>query len=103
LILVDVMSSFGVHGGIVEQALDDIGLTLNKNAIPNDTEPPFRPSGIRLGTPALTTRGLKEADMETLAEWMLLAIENRENKAKLEQIHAEVIKFARKFPLPSDK
>jgi glycine hydroxymethyltransferase len=103
LILVDVMSSFGVHGGIVEQALDDIGLTLNKNAIPNDTEPPFRPSGIRLGTPALTTRGLKEQDMETLAEWMLQAIKNRENKAKLEQIHAEVIKFARKFPLPSDK
>jgi glycine hydroxymethyltransferase len=103
LILTDVMNSFGVHGGIVEKALDDIGLTANKNAIPNDPEPPFRPSGLRLGTPAMTTRGLVETDMEQIAEWMLAAIENRENQAKLDEIHSEVIEFARKFPLPSDK
>jgi glycine hydroxymethyltransferase len=102
LILVDVMASFGLHGGVVEEALDKIGLTLNKNAIPDDTEPPFRPSGIRLGTPALTTRGLTEKDMPTLAEWMLQAIKNRENPAKLAEIHAKVTEFARKFPLPSD-
>ncbi len=103
LILADVMSSFGVHGGIVEKALDDIGLTLNKNAIPDDPEPPFRPSGIRLGTPAMTTRGLKEKDMGQIAEWMKLAIENRDNEAELAKLHDEVIEFALKFPLPSDK
>lgn len=103
LILTDVKSSFGVHGGIVEKALDDIGLTANKNAIPNDLEPPFRPSGLRLGTPAMTTRGLKEGDMEKIAQWMLAAIENRDNTTELSKIHAEVIKFAKKFPLPSDK
>jgi glycine hydroxymethyltransferase len=103
LILVDVETSFGVHGGIVEEILDKIGLTLNKNAIPDDPLPPFRPSGIRLGTPAITTRGLKEKDMETLAEWMLQAVINRENPTKLAEIHAEVTEFARQFPLPSDK
>ncbi|MCL2037582.1 serine hydroxymethyltransferase [Candidatus Saccharibacteria bacterium] len=103
LILTDVMSSFGVHGGIVENALDAIGLTANKNAIPDDPEPPFRPSGLRLGTPAMTTRGLVEKDMEQIATWMLAAIENRDNATQLEKIHAEVKKFARQFPLPSDK
>jgi len=103
LILADVMSSFGVHGGIVEEVLDKIGLTLNKNAIPDDPEPPFRPSGIRLGTPALTTRGLKEKDMAQLAEWMKLAIDQRDDAAKLEKLRAEVKKFARQFPLPSDR
>jgi glycine hydroxymethyltransferase len=103
LILADVMSSFGIHGGIVEKVLDDIGLTLNKNAIPDDPEPPFRPSGIRLGTPAMTTRGLIEKDMEQIAEWMKLAIDNRDNSTKLDSIRGEVKKFAKQFPLPSDK
>ncbi|MCL2280897.1 serine hydroxymethyltransferase [Candidatus Saccharibacteria bacterium] len=103
LILTDVMSSFGVHGGIVEKVLDDIGLTLNKNAIPNDPEPPFRPSGIRLGTPAITTRGLMEKDMEKIAEWMKLAIDNRDNPTMIKKLRAEVQQFARQFPLPSDK
>ena len=103
LILADVKASFGVHGGIVEKALDDIGLTANKNAIPNDPEPPFRPSGLRLGTPAMTTRGLVESDMEQIAEWMLAAIEHRDDAAKLSEIHDEVIALARQFPLPSDK
>ena len=103
LILADVMSSFGVHGGIVEEVLDKIGLTLNKNAIPDDPEPPFRPSGIRLGTPAMTTRGLVEKDMKQIAEWMLTAIENRDDEKTLTKLRAEVTKFARQFPLPSDK
>ena len=103
LILTDVKSSFGAHGGIVEKALDEIGLTANKNAIPNDPEPPFRPSGLRLGTPAMTTRGLVESDMDQIAEWMLAAIENRDDATKLSKIHDEVIALARKFPLPSDK
>ncbi|MDR2524057.1 MAG: serine hydroxymethyltransferase, partial [Candidatus Nomurabacteria bacterium] len=103
LILADVMSSFGVHGGVVESVLDEIGLTLNKNAIPDDPEPPFRPSGIRLGTPAITTRGLVESDMEQIAEWMLRAIDARDNPDELAKLRAEVTTFARKFPLPSDR
>ena len=78
-------------------------MTANKNAIPDDTEPPFRPSGLRLGTPAMTTRGLKESDMEKVAEWMLQAIESRDDIEKLSDLHDEVVEFARQFPLPSDK
>lgn len=103
LILADIKSSFGLDGNDAEAALDAIGLTLNKNTIPDDTLPPFRPSGIRLGTPAITTRGLKEADMARLAEWMRLAITLRDDPAKLAEIKKEVIAFASDFPLPSDQ
>jgi glycine hydroxymethyltransferase len=102
LILADVYSSFGVHGGIVEEALDAIGLTLNKNAIPDDTQPRFTPSGIRLGTPAITTRGLKENDMAQIALWMKQAIDAREDKLALAKLHEEVKTFALQYPLPSD-
>lgn len=102
LILADVHKSFGIDGSVAEVALDKIGLTLNKNATPDDTLPPFRPSGIRLGTPALTTRGLREEHMPQLAEWMKLAIDNRDNATELEKLRAEVVTFARQFPLPSD-
>ena len=70
LILADIHSSFGIDGKEAEIAMDKIGLTLNANAIPDDPLPRFRPSGIRLGTPAVTTRGAKEDDMEKIAEWM---------------------------------
>ena len=103
LILCDVYKSFGIDGNIAETALDHIGLTLNKNAVPDDTLPPFRPSGIRLGTPAMTTRGMVEDDMERIAEWMLLAIKSRDDASKLDELRAEVEQFAAKFPLPSDK
>ena len=103
LILADVMVSFGLHGGEVEETLDKIGLNLNKNAIPDDSLPPFRPSGIRLGTPAITTRGLKEKDMETVAEWMLKAINNRKDDKILNKLSNEVKEFSLQFPLPSDK
>lgn len=102
LILTDVYKSFGIDGKIAEEAMDAIGLTLNKNSVPDDTLPPFRPSGIRLGTPALTTRGLKEKDMAQIAKWMKQAIDAREDTAKLKALHEEVKKFALKFPLPSD-
>lgn len=102
LILADMNASFGIDGKVAEEALDKVGLNLNKNSVPNDTLPPFRPSGIRLGTPAITTRGLKEKDMVTIAEWMKQAIDNREDDKKLAAIHNEVIAFSRKFPLPSD-
>jgi glycine hydroxymethyltransferase len=103
LILADVYKSFGIDGNVAESALDDIGLTLNKNAVADDPLPPFRPSGIRLGTPAITTRGLKEEHMEQIAEWMKQAIDNRDNPDVLIKLHEEVISFCQKFPLPSDQ
>ena len=103
LILINMMASRGINGKVAEEVLDQIGLTTNKNAIPADPEPPFRPSGLRLGTPAVTTRGLVEEDMSRLAEWIDRAIANRDNEAKLVELHAEVTAFARQYPLPSDK
>lgn len=103
LILINMMASRGINGKVAEEVLDQIGLTTNKNAIPADPEPPFRPSGLRLGTPAVTTRGLVEGDMSRLAEWIDRAIANRDNEAKLVELHAEVTAFARQYPLPSDK
>ena len=80
--------------GIHERAL---------GVIPDDPLPPFRPSGIRLGTPALTTRGLTEEHMAQLADWMLAAIQARNDESKLASIKGEVVEFARQYPLPSDK
>ncbi|MBP7018626.1 serine hydroxymethyltransferase [Candidatus Saccharibacteria bacterium] len=102
LMLADVWSSFGVGGKEAEQTLDKIGLTLNKNSIAGDTRKPFDPSGIRLGTPAITTRGFMEEDMEQIAIWMKSAIENRRDDKKLESLHAEVKDYCLGFPIPSD-
>lgn len=102
LILIDIYASFGIDGKVAERAMDAIGLTLNANSIPNDTLSMFAPSGIRLGTPAVTSRGMKEAEMEKIAEWMELAIKYREDSKKLAEIKKEVADFARNFPLPSD-
>jgi glycine hydroxymethyltransferase len=103
LILADVNESFGIDGKVAEEALDKIGLNLNKNSVADDPLPPFRPSGIRLGTPAITTRGLKEDDMATIAEWMKQAIDARDDDATLATLRKEVETFALKFPLPSDQ
>ena len=102
LILADVNKSFGLDGKVVEEVLDRIGLTLNKNSVADDPLPPFRPSGIRLGTPALTTRGLIESDMAQLAEWMKQAVDAREDETRIATLRAEVTAFASKFPLPSE-
>lgn len=102
LILADVYKSFEIDGKVAEIALDKIGLTLNANSIADDPLPPFRPSGIRLGTPALTTRGLKEEHMAQIADWMKQAIDAREDEVKLAAIRDEVVAFAQQFPLPSD-
>ena len=103
LILADVYKSFGIDGKVAEEALDKIGLTLNKNSVADDPLPPFRPSGIRLGTPAVTTRGLVEKDMETIAEWIKQAIDNREDETILSKLREEVKTFSLQYPLPSDK
>lgn len=100
LILADVYKSFGVDGKRVEVALDAIGLTLNANAVPDDTLPMFRPSGIRLGTPAATTRGLGENDMEQIAAWMKQAIDARDNSELLAALRDEVRVYLERFPLP---
>ena len=102
LILVDVYSSFGIDGKAAERAMDKIGLTLNANSIPNDKLSMFTPSGIRLGTPAITSRGMKEEQMGQIAEWMRFAIKNRDNPKELAKVKKEVADFARLFPLPSD-
>ena len=93
LILADIYSSFGIDGKEAEIAMDKIGLTLNANAIPNDSLTRFRPSGIRLGTPAVTTRGAKDADMEKIAEWMKQAINHRDSEERLNKLRQEVKHF----------
>lgn len=102
LIQADIKTSFGFDGREAQIVLDKIGLSANCNAIPNDTLPPFRPSGLRLGTPAITTRGLKESDMALVAEWMQKALTSHSDDKELQTLHAEVVDFARQFPLPSD-
>lgn len=107
LILVDIMSSFGVDGKTYERALDRIGLTLNANAIPNDTMPRFTPSGVRLGTPAITSRGLDEKDMIKIADWMLeiakICADKRQDAVTDSRLREEVRKMALAHPLPSEK
>ena len=93
LILADIHSSFGIDGKEAEIAMDKIGLTLNANAIPDDPLPRFRPSGIRLGTPAITTRGAKEDDMKKIAEWMKQSIDSRNNDEILAKLRKEVVEF----------
>jgi glycine hydroxymethyltransferase len=98
LILVDVFSK-GMYGSEAESALGAAGITVNKNAIPYDTNPPMKPSGIRIGTPALTTRGMKEAEMKVIAGWIAEALEHRNDAAKLAEIRGKVGEMAEEFPL----
>ncbi len=98
LMLVDVFEK-GILGSEAEAALGKAGITVNKNAIPYDTNPPLKPSGIRVGTPALTTRGMKEAEMRQIATWIGQALEKRNDDVALERIRGEVAELANKFPL----
>lgn len=100
LIQIDMMASFKIDGRQAQELFDEVGLTTNCNAIPNDPLPPFRPSGLRIGTPAVTTRGLKQSDMSILADWMDRAIKNRTDKNTLTALHSEVKEFTKNFPLP---
>lgn len=101
LILANVQNSFGINGKVAEETLDKIGLTLNKNSVPDDPNPPFKPSGIRLGTPAITTRGLKEHDMVQIAEWMTKALNTRDDIEGLNTLRNEVIELAESHPVVS--
>ena len=98
LMLVDVFSK-GMLGSEAEKALDQAGITVNKNAIPFDTNPPLKPSGIRIGTPALTTRGMKENEMRQIGRWISEALHHRTDTGVLSRIRKQVLQFAEAFPL----
>ena len=98
LMLVDVFAK-GILGSEAEVALGHAAITVNKNAIPYDVNPPLRPSGVRIGTPALTTRGMKEAEMRTIAKWIAQALQQRNNPQALKHIRGLVLELAEQFPL----
>src|SRR5512146_112224 len=98
LMLIDVFSK-GMLGSEAEKALGDAGITVNKNAIPFDTNPPLKPSGIRIGTPALTTRGMKEPEMKQIGHWITQALNHRNEPAVLQKIRGEVLELCEQFPL----
>ncbi len=98
LMLVDVFAK-GMLGSEAEAALGEAGITVNKNAIPFDTNPPLKPSGIRIGTPALTTRGMKEAEMRLIGGWIALALEHRSDSSALGKIRSQVVELTEQFPL----
>jgi glycine hydroxymethyltransferase len=98
VMLVDVFAK-GMLGSEAETALHEAGITVNKNAIPFDTNPPMKPSGIRIGTPALTTRGMKEAEMRTVGKWIAEALTERESSQALRRIRGQVLELAERFPL----
>ena len=100
LILADVFGSLGVTGKEAQTVLDEVGITLNMNSIAGDTRKPLDPSGIRFGTPAITTRGFKEKDCAYVAELMLKTLRNKDNKKVKETVHKEIKKLAKKFPIP---
>ena len=101
LMLVDVTAK-GSTGKQAEHALDIAGITVNKNMIPFDPRKPLDPSGIRLGTPALTTRGMKESEMVQVAKWIAEVLANREDAAALSRVRASVLELCRHFPAPKD-
>jgi len=98
LMLVDVFQK-GILGSEAEAALGVAGITVNKNAIPYDVNPPLKPSGIRIGTPALTTRGMKEAEMRTIGKWIVQALDERNSPQALKRIQGQVLELAEQFPL----
>ena len=99
LMLVDVKTSFNITGKEAEKILDEIHITCNKNSIPNETESMFTTSGIRIGTPAMTTRGLKEEEFKLIADIIIDTLKNKDNKEILEKNKAKVLELTKKFPI----
>src|SRR5579872_792073 len=102
LMLVDVFSK-GMLGSEAEKALGEAGITVNKNAIPFDTNPPMKPSGVRIGTPALTTRGMKEAEMRQVGHWIAEVLLHRTDAAALAKVRKQVLDLCEAFPLYADR
>lgn len=100
LILADVFGSLGVTGKESQTVLDEVGITLNMNAIPDDTRKPMDPSGIRFGTPAITTRGFKEEDCKVVARLMIEVLKNKDDEDVKRRVHEEIKSLANKFPIP---
>ena len=87
-------------GGEVEKVLDKVGISVSKSLVPNDMRPAFAPSGLRIGTPAMTTRGITENEVKKIVSFIDRAIHNRENPAALDTLRQEVVAFSKNFPLP---
>ena len=100
LLVVETTKSYGIDGRVAEETLDAVSITVNKQIIPDDPNPPLRPSGIRLGTPAATTRGMDQDDMKRLAGWMHEALSSHENESRLAELKIEVEDFCSGFPVP---
>jgi len=102
LMLIDVFAQ-GMLGSEAEKALGEANITVNKNAIPFDTNPPMKPSGIRIGSPALTTRGMKEPEMRQVGKWISETLQHRNESAVLAKIRKEVLGLAEAFPLYAER
>jgi glycine hydroxymethyltransferase len=100
LLVLDVIASFGIDGQVAEAALDHAGLTVNKQVIPDDPRPPLRPSGIRIGTPAITARGAQRSDMPQLAQWLVAALRAHADATALASIRAQVAAWCAQHPIP---
>jgi glycine hydroxymethyltransferase len=99
MLLVDIFASKGLTGKEAEETLDKIGITINKNVIPDDKRSPLDPSGIRIGVPAITTRGMKEKEIKKIANWINTALDNYQDKSVLKILRQEVKNLCRQFPL----
>ena len=100
MMVVDTVKSFGLDGKTAEEILDRVQITTNKQIIPDDPNPPLKPSGIRIGTPAATTRGMLEGDMQLLATWLVTCLSNSTDEAVLGDVAEQVQTFCQKFPVP---
>ena len=100
MLVLDTVQSYGIDGRIAEETLDKVNITTNKQIIPDDPNPPLRPSGIRIGTPAATSRGMLEGDMERLGAWIDKCLRAPNDKACLHKVKKEVVDFCLKFPVP---
>lgn len=100
LMIADTVASWDISGKKAEHVWDEIGITTSKSTIPDDPNPPFKPSGVRIGTPAVTTRGMKEEDMKILVDFMVKSIEIRKDEDALASLKEEVVEFCRSFPVP---
>ncbi len=100
MMVVDCITSWDLDGKTIEALFDRVGITASKSTIPDDPNPPYKPSGLRLGTPAMTTRGMKEAEIDQLVDYMLQSIKAKDDETALDTLHAEVKTFCQQFPVP---
>lgn len=103
MVVIDCMKSFGANGKEIEEALDKANITTSKSTIPDDPQPPFAPSGLRLGTPAMTTRGVKEKGIRQIAKWIVKIAHSRNDEKKLKKLKREVQEFCLQYPVPGIK